>query len=276
MGNEKDWKAELLDGAIRIPLFSSWKDEDQMVYAPEVDHVDLPLDGILCLVGCNGSGKTTTIEQAKQALEGAGFRNAKDEKEYNPLHGWRSLLGDKDDKATGYLVIFDRKARFVPNAGNGADAWSSEFDLGEIGSWFCSNGEGVSGRFAGAAKAMGVFFKKARKEGVPILIMVDDADAGTSIDVVTEMRSFLESVDRDLKEAGVPHLILVTSNSYELIHDLPCLYVRDMTPRLFTSYEGFRDFTLASRKDKDARDVERVKAIKAKEERYTKKDENDD
>lgn len=276
MGN--DWKAQLLNGAVRIPLFSNWKDEDQMVYAPEVDHVDLPLDGILCLVGCNGSGKTTTVEQIKQALEGAGFRNAKDEKEYNPLHGLRSLWGKKeeDDKAAGYLIIFDKDARFVPNTGGGAEEWGSAFDLDEIGGCFCSNGEGVIGRFAGAAKAMGTFFKKARKEGVPIIIMVDDADAGTSIDVVSEMRSFLESVDRDLKKAGVPHLILVTSNSYELIHGLSCLYVRDMTPRLFTSYEDFREFTLASRKDKDARDEKRAKAVEARREKRAEDGEDDD
>ena len=268
--NSEDWKAKLLDGAIRIPLFSSWKDEDQMVYAPEVDHVDLPLDGILCLVGCNGSGKTTTVEQVKQALGGAGFRDAKDEKEYNPLHGWRSLMGGKDDKAAGYLVLFDKGARFVPNKGGGGESWFSAIDIDTIGGWFCSNGEGVSDRFAGAAKAMGTFFKKAREEGVPIIIMVDDADAGTSIDVVSEMRSFLEGVDRDLKKAEVPHLILVTSNSYELIHDLPCLYVRDMTPRTFTTYEEFRDFTFASRKDKDARDKERAKAVKARRKKYAK------
>ena len=275
MGNNSDdWRATLLDGAIRIPLFSAWKDEDQMVYASEVDHVDLPLDGILCLVGCNGSGKTTTIEQVKQALEGAGFRDAKDEKEYNPLHGWRLSLGDKEDKATGYLVLFDKDARYVTKPGAG-ESWLTAFDLDEMSGWFCSNGEGVSGRFAGAAKAMGIFFKKSKKEGVPIVIMVDDADAGTSIDVVSEMRSFLEDVDRKLKEAGVPHLILVTSNSYELIHDLPCLYVRDMTPRTFTTYEDFRNFTFASRKDKDARDEKRAKAVKARRKKYAKEGDDD-
>ena len=272
MGNDSEaWRAKLLDGAVRIPLFSAWKDEDQMVYAPEVDHVDLPLDGILCLVGCNGSGKTTTVEQVEQALKGAGFRCAKDEREYNPLYGLHSTT----TPATGYLVPFNRETRYVTKPG-GDESWLTAFDLDEMGGWFCSNGEGVSGRFAGAAKAMGIFFKRAKKEGVPIVIMVDDADAGTSIDVVSEMRAFLENVDRTLKEAGIPHLILVTSNSYELIHGLPCLYARDMTPRLFTSYEGFREFTLASRKDKDARDEERARALKARRERYAKEGEDDD
>ena len=267
MGNDSEaWRAKLLDGAVRIPLFSAWKDEDQMVYAPEVDHVDLPLDGILCLVGCNGSGKTTTVEQVKQALEGIGFRDAKGEVEYNPLHGFHSA----EDPATGYFVPFDRGTRYVSKPGDG-ESWLTAFDLDEMGGWFCSNGEGVSGRFVGAAKAMGTFFKKAKDEGVPIVVMVDDADAGTSIDVVSEMRAFLERVDRDLKRAGVPHLILVTSNSYELVHGLPCLYVRDMSPRAFATYEDFRDFTFASRKDKDARDRKRGKAVEARRKKHAKK-----
>lgn len=275
MGKDDYWHAKLLDGAVRVPLFRDWKAEDQMIYVEGIDHVDLPFNGALCLVGCNGIGKTTTLEEIRQALVGIGFRDASNEREYNPLSGLDDLLGNERSKAAGYIVSFDKGTRFV-RADSSLGSYATDYDYEEISSWVSSHGEGIIARLNGAVRAIAAFVKKAKAEKVPLVVTIDDADAGTSIDVVAELRAMVDDLVGLLTSDGVPHLILISSNSFELVRGLPCLYVRDMTPRRFDDYDSYREFVLESKKDKTARNKARAALLEKKERKRKERAGNDD
>ena len=51
-----------------------------------------------------------------------------------------------------------------------------------------------------------------------IFILIDDADAGTSIDVITEIKDIIALIYNDCIQNHLSFYIVLTANSYELTH----------------------------------------------------------
>lgn len=235
-------------------LTNNWREENQAGGIFTVDSVEMPKNKIICLVGCNGSGKTTVIEKMTQFLKYAGAKDISETKEFNPMSGFMSSLRKEEKKPNAYFMSFDKGARFVSTDKDGTNSWLYKVDMDKIFGTMSSNGESVVRRLNGALKAIKICIDKCLKEQVPLWIFIDDVDAGTSIDVICELKENLVYVNEHLNKHNLEHYIIVTSNSFEFARDLDCLYVRDMSPIKFTQYEEFKEFVLKTRKEKEKRD----------------------
>lgn len=246
-------KAKKTEAGTKFSLTNDWKDEDQRIFT--VKSVEIPANKITCLIGCNGIGKTTAIEEMKQFLQNAGAKDVKDLQEFNPMAGlFESLKNEKPKKPTAYIVFFDKDSSFVKNQRKGLDSWCFEHDMGGFLGNFSSNGESVIRRLNGAIEAIEMFTKKAVQEQVPLWIFIDDVDAGTSIDVIAKVKANLIEADNYLNKHNLEHYIIVTSNSFEFARDMYCLYARNMKQVTVSDYEEYKKFVLKSRKDKEKRD----------------------
>lgn len=233
----------------KFRLTNNWRDENQAGGIFTVKSVEIPKNKIVCLVGCNGIGKTTTLEEIKQFLESSGVQDVADTDEYNAIAGvFRSLSNKKEKKPVGYLISFDKEAKFVLEK---KKSWFDEMGLGQM--WM-SNGESVVSRLNGAFQAITIFAKKAVAKQVPFWLLIDDVDAGTSIDVISEVKASLVDLSNYLNKNNLEHYIVVTSNSFEFAKDMYCLYARTMKKVEVTDYEKYKKFVLKSRKDKEKRD----------------------
>ena len=237
------------ENGTKFRLTNNWRDENQAGGIFTVKSVEIPKNKITCLVGCNGMGKTTTLEEIKQFLESSGVQDVADTDEYNAMaSAFRSLSNKKEKKPVGYILYFDKGAKFVLGK---KKSWIDDLGLSQM--WM-SNGESVVSRLNGAFEAITIFAKKAIAEQVPFWLLIDDVDAGTSIDVISEVKASLIDLSNYLNKNNLEHYIIVTSNSFEFARDLDCLYVRNMKPVRFSEYEEFKKFVLKSRKAKEKRD----------------------
>lgn len=271
--NKRKKKVSSVWGGVRFLLTPNWRAEDQVALGS--DHIDVPSDRVVALVGCNGIGKTTILEQIAQALKADGVLDASDSKEYNPLEGMFRNLGKREETKrakdpTGFLITFDKVKSYIPaSSKKDARSWLEASEMNRLFSGMSSNGESVIRRLNSAIAAIGHFVEKAQLARTPVYILIDDADAGTSVDVIAELRDALIELSARLRELRIPHLIIVSANSYEFVRS------GDVTPIVvptlktvkggFPTYESFREAIAQTRKGKEARDAAFLKP-KGKEE----------
>ena len=206
--------------------------------------LEIGLYEIAALVGCNGSGKTISILQMIDQLKQNGFKDIGDEPEYNPF---AAFVKDKTP-AKGYYVLFSKNAEFVK-----ADKYD-EIGMADIYRRVMrSTGEGIVDRaneFMVATKAAAA---KAQEEKVPLVIFVDDFDAGVSIDIMLDMRKLLDTYFDWCRLRDVEAYAVVSSNSYDLIQGYRCVYPGNGQEYVFNNYDDFKRFVLFSRAEKDRR-----------------------
>lgn len=228
-------KKELL----RFAPTNNWRAEDQRLY-DKGHQVKLYNHGIKCYVGCNGAGKSTLLEQIESKLKQKGFIEVKSHK--NPF---RSILSDNDD-FKGYMLHF-----------------TSDFEINDdLNNFFIdhymltarSTGETLFARFGSAAKFIGEYARKAKEMNVPLVIMWDDCDVGTSIDVQDEIVEFVKFIKKELSKLGINYSIVLTANSYELCKSFKCYDCTTSKRVTFCDYDAYKNFVLSTRKKKDARD----------------------
>lgn len=239
---------ERTESGISVALTNDWYEEDQGMF--EAGSIEIPQGKPLCLVGCNGSGKSTAIEQIRQTIhEELGARDAANEREFNPMAG---VFRRDDSTAGAYYVSFDRSANFV--LADDGSSWISRSDMDWFLGMMASNGEGLIHKLNGAIAAIRIFSARAAEAGVPFFLFLDDADAGTSIDVASEVREAILDLSAKMGAAGAEHYIVIASNSFELARGLDCVYVRDMSRMRFDDYETYKAFVLKTREAKERRD----------------------
>lgn len=231
---------------MKFKLTNDWRDENQANGLFKRKTIEILPNQITCLVGCNGSGKTTVIEQLIQELESQGVQDISDTKEYNPMSGIFDVITKEEKKEPeAYLLSFDKNARFTPNEKGNAHDWFQENDIAHIFGSTLSTGEEVVNRLVGVIKAIKLLISKNK----PFWLFLDDIDVGTSIDVILDMHQTLIEINK----LEIEHYIVVSSNAFELIRGFNSIYVRDMSEHIFNDYEEYKKFVLKSRKDKDRR-----------------------
>lgn len=189
------------------------------------DCIDIE-EGLTILVGCNGSGKTTMINQMKDQLR-------KNESikilEFNNL---TQGGGNKISELAFYNKFDEVALRFSSSEGE-----NIYYNIGDI-----------VGKIGKAIHK----YKKDDKE--KLFVFLDAIDSGLSIDYCSEIVDIIKNlIIPDAKELGIEFYVIASTNSYELARGNNCFDVQNCKYRTFKGYESYRKFILSSRKNKDKR-----------------------
>lgn len=178
--------------------------------------------GLTVLVGCNGSGKTTTLDYIKDAY--------KKNKSYK-IFSWD---GTKDKRDTRDSTLY----------GGVMDVFATIFSSSE--------GEEININIGLLAQKIGAFIRgNADKD---IIVLLDALDSGLSVDNIVETKRFFkELVIPDVEKMGHKCYVIASANEYELARGERCIDARSGKEISFESYEEYRKYILGSRKKKDKR-----------------------
>ena len=205
---------------MKIKIEKNYYSEKEVIY--EKDSIDLK-NGLTVLVGCNGSGKTTMLQQIEQHCKEKKIPVLK----FDNLHegGSSSLSAAGFFGDTNFLVE------------------------GIIS----SEGEVINmniGKFAGK---MGNFVRK-HSDSKQLVFLLDAIDSGLSIDYILELKNQLfKTVMDDLKAKGVEVYIVASANEYELVRGEQCLDVISCEYVNINTYDDYRKVVIESRKKKNKR-----------------------
>jgi energy-coupling factor transporter ATP-binding protein EcfA2 len=181
--------------------------------------------GLTVLVGCNGIGKTTFLQQLECDLK------------------------EKKEKYIFYNNLLD----------GGHNARQAALDRGNIEflatAAISSEGENINLNICNLARNIGYLIrKKLESNDKKVFILLDAVDSGLSIDYIIDIKENLFNfVIKDCKEKGIDIYFVVSANSYEMARDSNCFDVYEGKYKKFKDYEEYREFILERRKIKEKR-----------------------
>lgn len=201
----------------KFTLSNTWYGGDDNIFKNNTLEVNT---GITVLVGCNGIGKTTLLNQIKQNLKDNGI----------PVCSYDFFEDDEKNMRQKYLV--DGETRKLAN--------------------FVTSSEGERIIYI----ACDLFYKIGRMiNGNPnskeYWVLVDAIDSGLSIDGIIEVKESIKWVLDENKDKDV--YFLISTNSYELARKERCLMVENGKYTRFFGYEDYRNYILSSRDYKNKR-----------------------
>lgn len=195
---------------------------------------------IYCLVGCNGSGKTTLINEMINQLKEEGYKNLE-----KKMYDFSFVFNKKEDSVVdkGY-IRFDKKSDNNSN--------ENDYILNNLMGAYSSTGESIIQRYG---RTLQVIVENIRKGEIKDLwIFFDDCDAGTSIDMIIDIKDVINLIKEDCGKRNIIYHIILTANSFEMCKDINSISVHDFKPRTFKNYNTFKNFVLKSREIKNKRD----------------------
>ena len=199
---------------------------------------------VSCIVGCNGSGKTTLISEIKDNLYAKGAKELKKDFYHNAFKVF--LRDDEEDNKANkiYYIDFDKNA----------DCTTGDMDYvyNRLGIAYSSTGEGIMQRFGRICQFIGSTIRDL-EEGSELVLFLDDCDAGTSLDMISDIVGLFPLIINDCEKRGINVYIVITANSYELCRYCDCISVHDFKHKTFKSYESYKKFVLKSREKKENR-----------------------
>lgn len=208
-------------------------------------------EGLTVLVGCNGTGKSTLIQNIKSELDKANMPCAY----YNNLHDG----GDMSVAAQASDHNWEMVATMVTSS-EGENIRYNVCMLAAKMRNFIENGKFVKdekqarfNRIFMSDEAIAELDKPT--ESKERWILLDAVDSGYSIDNILELKVFFNSMQEDCKKAGIKIYIIVSSNEYELANGESCFDVHSGKYVTFKDYDDYKTFIIKSRKIKDNRYV---------------------
>ena len=205
--------------------------------------LELNPNSITCFVGCNGSGKSTLISEIKTNLRELNAKEIKADFFHN---SFKKIIDTNDENNDILYIDFDKRTETTFNE------MDYFYNAGALA--FQSTGEGIMDRFGKHIQVIGTLVRKVKNK--TIFIFMDDCDAGTSIDMIQDIKAIFEFIERDCKNNNNTYYIITTANSFEFCKGLDCICVSNFKHRTFKTYDAFKNFVLKSRKEKDKRNDE--------------------
>lgn len=181
---------------------------------------------LTCLIGCNGSGKSTIINTIKDIIKDNG---------YAVIH---------------YNNMVDGGTNIVAENG-GMDAMLSIFSIKEL-----SEGEQILNASSRYLELLGNILKGNVKRDTGyhlfrdqqhVFLLLDAIDSGYSIDNIYNLVYQLYSGIKLAKDNDKYLYIIVAANSYELVRGNKCWDVQLSKEVTFKDYEEYRDRIIATR-----------------------------
>lgn len=196
--------------------------------------------GITILVGCNGFGKTTLINNIEEELRKDNIPYLK----YDKLH-----QEDDSFSFSGEMNIEKFALRRSSSEGENINIdFSSQLQgIRE----FLETGRVVSEK----TKFVDLFRQKEYEipETKERWLLYDAIDSGWSIDNVIDAKWIFNDLIKRAEQLGYTLYIVISANSYELAQGMPCMDVSNGKYMKFYTYEDYRKFILKSRKKRDKR-----------------------
>ena len=181
--------------------------------------------GLTILVGCNGIGKTTLIRALKEQL--------------------------KEDKTP--FIAFDNLHDGGANARSMA-GFRNDFTFLATAA-FSSEGENIHMNMARFANRIHSFIKENNGFGKELWVFMDAVDSGYSVDNIEDIKNFIHLILRDYGEKNNIYFI-VSANEYEMARNEQCFDVLRGKYRIFKTYDGYRNFILKTREEKNKREYD--------------------
>lgn len=182
--------------------------------------------GVTVLVGCNGIGKTTLIQQLVHQLK---------DSDTPVLHFDNLKSGGSNGRANAF---FRRDYEFA------ALAMAS------------SEGENIHMNLSQFAKQIGHYHKhEIPADAKEFWLFFDAVDSGFSIDNVIDLKDFFQYIMKQIAEQhpDVKTYIVVSANAYEMVRGEKCFDVLRGAYRQFKTYDAYRKFIIKTREIKNAR-----------------------
>lgn len=179
--------------------------------------------GYTCLVGPNGTGKTTMMKQIKDFCR----------ENYNEY-----ILVKYDNVHEGGSHRFQEYLE------------SSQIDM--ITSIVTSSeGEGIIIHLGDFAHKCGQATQRAKAENKKLVILIDGVDSGTSIDKIIDFRNyFCKTIIDFCQKEEVEVYIIATANTYAMIEDgVDCIVSFNGRHRQFKGYNSYKSFILKNAKE---------------------------
>lgn len=181
--------------------------------------------GVTVLVGCNGIGKTSLLDNIKRVLR----------KENVPC------------------ITFDNLQDGGANA-RSEMAFYGNFEF--VGASMCSSeGESIVMNLGRMASKIGNFIRNNPNEK-ELWILFDAIDSGLSIDNIVDVKELLfKTILEDTNNINKDIYIVVSANSYEMANSENCLDIYGMKYKTFKTYNNYRKFILKSKELKEKRET---------------------
>lgn len=202
----------------KFKLLNDWKGDNGTLYKnPEIEINS----GLTVLVGCNGSGKTTALEQIHRQLINDEIPVLFHD---NHKQGEREALS----KAS-YRQNFEMMAKLMMS----------------------SEGENIKHVLENVATDMGAL-SRSSSSAKELWFLFDAIDSGFSVDNIVELKTLLfPIVSKTNQDKGI--YFVTSANEYELARGENCFDIANGRYIRFADYEEYRDFILKSREEKDKR-----------------------
>lgn len=183
--------------------------------------------GITALVGTNGSGKTSLLNQIRYASR----------------------------KTRGSLFVDASLMRARSHLQGGIGFFNLQSVEGQMSllSLSSSEGETLSISLAVPLRKARYELERAKTRPREMWIAIDSLDSGLSIARQRKMRDALEDVYDELKESVDELFIVMATNDFESARMRDCIDVRHATHVEFSEYAAYEKFILRSERTVDAR-----------------------
>lgn len=199
---------------------------------------ELEDNSIVCFVGCNGTGKTTVLDFIQQDLHKNKALDL-----ISAINPFRSIFVSNKETYKDMYISFDKEADITTGEG--------DYIMSHFAKKSLSTGEWIVNRFGRALALLGSAIRDPKNKGKNVFIFFDDCDAGTSIDMIGDIKSVFDLIIEDCKKNDITYYFCLTANSYEMCKDYRCIDVSTFKEHRFNNYEEYKKFVLKSRKFKD-------------------------
>lgn len=216
----------------------------------KANKLNLQANNVYCLVGCNGIGKSTVIQQMIHDNDKSLSKTAYDLKDdYN---AFSNLFNSKKKNEYNEFYISINKDTKL----NIKDDDSILHNL--FGNFMSTGEQNVHNILPNLPNIIESLNKLENLENKELYVMIDDLDVGVSIDVLIELAKIIDKLELKLKKLNINYYIVITANSYELARRFKCIDVINMKEISFKDYDDYANYVSETRNYKDTRNKKEV------------------